>query len=65
MKRPAKVVDVNPGTPRSYVVDSDGSNRRVLRELSPPSSPHPQLEHTDVKVSSYGRTIKPINILDL
>ena len=74
LKRPAKVVDANPGTPRSYVVDSDGStvrrNRRALRELSQSSSPHPQpacpqLEHTGVKVSRYGRTIKAIKKLDL
>ena len=74
LKRLAKVVDANPGTPRSYVVDSDGStvrrNRRALRELSQSSSPHPQpacpqLEHTGVKVSRYGRTIKAIKKLDL
>ena len=74
LKRPAKVVDANPGTPRSYVVDSDGStvrrNRRALRELSQSTSPHPQsacpqLEHTDVKMSRYGRTIKAIKRLDL
>ena len=74
LKRPAKVVDANPGTPRSYVVDTDGStvrrNRRALRELSQSSSPHPQpacpqLEHTGVKVSRYGRTIKTIKKLDL
>ena len=74
LKRPAKVVDANPGTPRSYVVDSDGStvrrNRRALIELSQSSSPHPQpacpqLEHTGVKVSRYGRTIKAIKKLDL
>ena len=68
LKRPAKVVDANPGTPWFYVVDSDGStvrrNRRALRELSQPSSHHPRLEHTDVKVSRYGRTIKP-KMLDL
>ena len=38
LKRPAKMVDANPGTPRSYVVDSDGStvrrNRRALRAQS-------------------------------
>ena len=28
LKRPAKVVDANPGTHRSYVVDSDGSTVR-------------------------------------
>ena len=74
MKRPAKVVDANPGTPRPYVVDSDDStvhrNRRALRELSQSSSPHPQpacpqLEHTGIKVSRYGRTIKAIKKLDL
>ena len=74
LKRPAKVVDANPGTPRSYVVDSDGStvrrNRRARRELSQSSSPHPQpacpqLEHTGVKVSRYGRTIKEIKKLDM
>ena len=74
LKRPAKVVDANPGTPRSYVVDSDGStvrrNRRALRELSQSTSPHPQsacpqLEHTGVKMSRYGRTIKAIKRLDL
>ena len=74
LKRPAKVVDANPGTPRSYVVDSDGStvrrNRRAMRELSQSSIPHPQpacpqLEHTGVKVSRYGRTIKAIKKLDL
>ena len=74
LKRAANVVDANPGTPRSYVVDSDGStvrrNRRALRELSQSSSPHPQpacpqLEHTGVKMSRYGRTIKAIKRLDL
>ena len=74
LKRPAKVVDANPGTPRSYVVDSDGStvrrNRRALRELSQSTSTHPQsacpqLEHTGVKMSRYGRTIKAIKRLDL
>ena len=74
LKRPAKVVDANPGNPRSYVIDSDGStvrrNRRALRELSQSSSPRPQpacpqLEHTGVKVSRYGRTIKTIKRLDL
>ena len=75
LKRPAKVVDANPGTPRSYVVDSDGStvrrNRRALmRELGQSTSPHPQsacpqLEHTGVKMSRYGRTIKAIKRLDL
>ena len=73
-KRPAKVVDANPGTPRSYVVDSDSStvrrNRRALRELSQSSIPHPQpaclqLEHTGVNMSRYGRTIKAIKRLDL
>ena len=74
LKRPAKVVDANPGTPRSYVVDTDGStvrrHRRALRELSQSPSPHPQracpqLEHTGVKVLRYGRTIKAIRKLDL
>ena len=54
------------------LVDTDGStvrrNRRALRELSQSSSPHPQpacpqLEHTGVKVSRYGRTIKAIRSL--
>ena len=68
------MVDANPGTPRSYVVDSDGStarrNRRALRELSRSSSPHPQpacpqLEHTGAKMSRYERKIKAIKRLDL
>lgn len=72
LKRPAKVVDTNPGTPRSYVVDSDGSsvrrNRRTLRELSQPSIDPPVVqseELTNVKVSRYGRHIKPVQMLDL
>ena len=59
LKRPANVVDANPGTPQSYEVDTDGNTvrriRRALRELSQSSSPHPQpacaqLEHNGVKV---------------
>ena len=74
LKRPAKVVDANPCAPRSYVVDSDGSdvrrNRRAPREPSQSSSPPPQpscpqLEHTGGKISRYGRTIKAIKRLDL
>ena len=69
MKRPAKVVDANPRTPRSYVVDSDGStvrrNRRALRERSVSVNYSLRVEHIDVKVSRYGGTIKPIMMMDL
>ena len=65
------MVDANPGTPRSYVVDSDGitvrRNRRALRELSQSSSPHPQsacpqLEHTDVKVETFSSRDVDVNV---
>ena len=72
LKRPAKVLDANPGTRRSYVVDSGGSsvrrNRRALRELHQPSVT-PQVEQSDepsnLKVSRYCRQIKPVRVLDL